>query len=982
MRNLSFLVVLFASLCFAQSPHGKSFKLDCSNCHTNDNWKVNKNSMLFNHASTGFALTGQHKLNDCRDCHKSLAFSTASKECISCHKDIHKNSVSVECSKCHSTDNWVVKNINLLHQGSRFPLLGQHAAADCNRCHAAYSSLDFQPLGINCVDCHLKNYMEAKMPNHAASGFSKECQSCHSVSSSAWSSGTIGSHDFFPLTDGHKRDNCFDCHKNANFKGLNKECLTCHQKDYSASNHSLQKLSSNCESCHNRKAWTPTSFNHDINTTYKLVGLHTAAKCNQCHTSTSQASTICVDCHQSNFNSSVNPSHTAVGMSKDCVKCHSTLGWVPSSFSHATTGFQLTGAHIKVDCAKCHIGETIGTNQACQSCHELNYFNSKNPNHIAVGLSKDCSKCHTNVTWTASTFSHVATNFQLSGAHVNTDCVKCHVGKTLGTSQVCQACHIDKYNSSSLPNHLAIGLSTDCAKCHNPSAWTPSSFSHVTTSFQLTGAHTNLDCAKCHNGKTTGTSTDCYACHRVDYESAKGHLTNGYPHNCLQCHNVNTFTGVTVDHSKFPLLGAHSSVSCNDCHINGNTVNTPNTCIGCHQAKYNATTNPNHAGLSISTDCSSCHGFDAGWKPAKFTLHTNFFQLTGVHTATDCAKCHNGKYSPAISTTCASCHTNDFNNSKNPNHASVGLSNDCVKCHDSKAWIPSLFSHSTTKFTLTGKHASTAACADCHKGITTGTSTVCYNCHSANFTTAKDHVAQGYPQLCGQCHSTSDWTGVTINHSKFPLSGVHAVTKCSDCHTSGFTSTPTACVSCHQAKYTATTKPNHSALSISTICSTCHEFSAGWKPALFPQHSTYFAFTGAHTAISSNCVKCHITNYAKIPGTCVSCHQAKYTAAVNPVHTATYFVTDCTKCHNTTAWAPAPLFSHTSFYNLASRHSTTKCNQCHTTTTYTTPQCMTCHSSDFSKGHSSTHRKDCWSCHKLTTWNNGPGVPEKRHNEL
>jgi hypothetical protein len=106
MRILSFLILLtfhFSVNNYAQSQHGETFDIDCSNCHDSESWKVDLKKVTFDHSATKFKLIGQHKNVDCRSCHTSLIFSGTSPECISCHTDIHAGTTGADCSVCHTS---------------------------------------------------------------------------------------------------------------------------------------------------------------------------------------------------------------------------------------------------------------------------------------------------------------------------------------------------------------------------------------------------------------------------------------------------------------------------------------------------------------------------------------------------------------------------------------------------------------------------------------------------------------------------------------------------------------------------------------------------------------------------------------------------------------------------------------------------------------------------------------------------------------
>ncbi|MGB9663672.1 MAG: hypothetical protein ACPL25_01965 [Ignavibacteria bacterium] len=144
MFRLSLVLVLIASSSFAQSsPHGSNLKLECSDCHSDISWNVLSPNMKFNHDKTGFNLSGQHKLVNCRQCHSSLRFEEAKNDCKSCHNDVHQNTLGVDCQRCHNTEAWIVKNIREIHNQTRFPLVGVHQNVNCQSCHQTFNRLIF-----------------------------------------------------------------------------------------------------------------------------------------------------------------------------------------------------------------------------------------------------------------------------------------------------------------------------------------------------------------------------------------------------------------------------------------------------------------------------------------------------------------------------------------------------------------------------------------------------------------------------------------------------------------------------------------------------------------------------------------------------------------------------------------------------------------------------------------------------------------------
>jgi hypothetical protein len=219
-----------------------------------------------------------------------------------------------------------------------------------------------------------------------------------------------------------------------------------------------------------------------------------------------------------------------------------------------------------------------------------------------------------------------------------------------------------------------------------------------------------------------------------------------------------------------------------------------------------------------------------------------------------------------------------------------------------------------------------------------------------------------FPKTCETCHSTTAWIPSTFNHTTiYPLTGAHTTVACTACHTSGYVNTPNTCAGCHTNDYNQATNPNHKTLGISTDCATCHTTNPGWEPALFPQHSTYFVITGAHT--SRSCADCHKGTYPNTPNTCAGCHTTNYNQTTSPNHTAAQFPITCSDCHTQTSWVPST-WSHTKYFPISSgKHTGIPCATCHTNAaSYAVFTCITsaCHKNDHNQSQGSA---GCYSCH-------------------
>ncbi len=180
-------------------------------------------------------------------------------------------------------------------------------------------------------------------------------------------------------------------------------------------------------------------------------------------------------------------------------------------------------------------------------------------------------------------------------------------GTYAGLATACVSCHQRDYAATTNPNHASSRFPTTCEACHTIQAWRPATFDHGRTGFPLTGAHLRAECAGCHpGGRYAGTPKDCYSCHRDDYEgtSNPNHAASRFPTQCQNCHNTGAWRPASFDHgsTRFPLTGAHTRVDCARCHVGGRYAGTPTDCYSCHQANYNGTTNPNHAGGRLPDD--------------------------------------------------------------------------------------------------------------------------------------------------------------------------------------------------------------------------------------------------------------------------------------------------------------------------------------------------------------------------------------------
>lgn len=337
MHRLSQIVLflLMVNCVYAQkSPHESNLKVDCAECHTIENWKVNSKAISFDHnKATKFKLDGQHKQIDCKMCHETLKFcdTKGKDECVSCHTDMHNQTLGSDCASCHNTSSWIVADIKGLHQKTRFPLVGSHAVALCRDCHKSGTELRFDPLGVECVDCHRANYLSTTSPNHITSGYSTECVECHSQAAPTWTASNF-LHDFFPLTAGHANLSCIECHGEGKYSKVPTDCFYCHEFDYNKTtspNHVQQNFSQNCTECHTTgPSWLTAEYReHDSKNFPIYSGEHKGEwdKCTDCHTGGDISTFSCTNCHEHN-KTSMNLVHLGKSgyeyKSSSCYSCH------------------------------------------------------------------------------------------------------------------------------------------------------------------------------------------------------------------------------------------------------------------------------------------------------------------------------------------------------------------------------------------------------------------------------------------------------------------------------------------------------------------------------------------------------------------------------------------------------------------------------------------------------------------------------------
>ena len=619
-------LILFALMCAAsasaqqgskttRSPHGP-LNIPCQNCHTFSGWKPIRSVPEFDHNQTKYPLRGMHEKVPCMSCHTKLVFSNVATKCADCHADIHKRQFGSACEQCHTVKGWQVSVQQIQNHQNRFPLMGAHAALDCDSCHKSAAVGQFQGLSTVCYSCHAKDYQATTGPSHVTAGFSTSCEQCHGFDT--WFNVRFDhlKSTGYALTGAHATLACNACHINNQFKGTPATCNGCHMPDYQKTtnpNHVSANFPTTCQLCHNTMAWQPASFDHN-SVGFPLTNGHANLQCTQCHVNNNYnlTSGACNLCHMPDYNGTNNPNHAAAGFPTSCQTCHNTVSWLQATFNHNSVGFPLTNGHANLQCAQCHVNNNYNlTSGACNLCHMPDYNGTTNPNHVQAAFPVDCSICHSTVSWLTATFNHNNTGFPLTGFHVSVPCAQCHVNGNYNlTNPACSACHMPDYNSTNNPPHASVGFPNTCEVCHNTTSWLQATFNHNLTTFPLTGFHVTVPCAQCHvNNNYTTLPTACYGCHQADYQGTNNpnHIAAGFPTTCQTCHNTSSWLGAVFNHTWFPTNHGGANGVCSTCHTNPSNY-LVFSCTNCHTKSQ---TDSNHQGVSgyvyNSNNCYQCH---------------------------------------------------------------------------------------------------------------------------------------------------------------------------------------------------------------------------------------------------------------------------------------------------------------------------------------------------------------------------------------
>lgn len=324
-----------------------------------------------------------------------------------------------------------------------------------------------------------------------------------------------------------------------------------------------------------------------------LHPLHAAderlATCDACHATASGEidDARCLACHEEIAARIREHRGYHARFEKDCASCHGDheaeiVHLDTKAFNHAQALFGLRGAHLDLDCDRCHASGGDGRRRfvglefsGCESCHE-------DPH--APTLERSCDHCHEERNWRELRlgFDHEKeSGFALLGAHRGASCDSCHERteasppRLRGTPRDCASCHDDPHDA---PDAV-------CESCHGDTrTWEATRFDHSkSASFALDARHAELACESCHPpsrglvfhgiSNTSFVATDaagrytCESCHAGVEAALEGTIPRGGP---------------LLQYSKpSPHLG---KVTCAECH--GTEPVATAACSSCHPRDY------------------------------------------------------------------------------------------------------------------------------------------------------------------------------------------------------------------------------------------------------------------------------------------------------------------------------------------------------------------------------------------------------------
>ena len=324
---------------------------ECSACHAGAHFDPPVFGVA-EHARTALALDGAHAEAACDDCHEkpgedaARIFHGTPADCAACHADAHDGffarftagSLPVEhgeCARCHDAQSFAAAEHGFDHGAfTGFDVLGAHAQAGCESCHAKSAAPDENRRSFGrvaalhgaftgCVTCHADPHggrFDESQGNPAEVEGLRDCARCHDESSfrdlprgfdhGYWTG--------FALSGAHGEAQCSACHAplpgtstlgRTSAEAAGASCSDCHE-DPHAGQFADASGTSDCARCHDSEPEDFLVFDHERDARFALGEAHRALACASCHKTVENAGASfvryrplgkeCVDCHGSN----------------------------------------------------------------------------------------------------------------------------------------------------------------------------------------------------------------------------------------------------------------------------------------------------------------------------------------------------------------------------------------------------------------------------------------------------------------------------------------------------------------------------------------------------------------------------------------------------------------------------------------------------------------------------------------------------------
>jgi hypothetical protein len=617
---------------------------NCLSCHTTTAWRPSS----WNH-------TQLVPLPGCSTCHSGAFPPADARHATHVPYDRVTGLVAPNCDTCHKSGvtSWTLARV---HSSVTVP------AASCASCHTGgflpavgkSQTHPPTPIGAACDTCHLStsSWATAPKPNHSTFTATTTCATagCHSVALKAPTHVPTGS---MSVT-------CGSCHTTLSWRlapwnhsqaALVGGCSTCHTGGFPPADGrpvthvpyaALGGLVANCDACHKggTGAWITNARVHANVTTIatgcatchtgqfqRATGkspthVATTAACETCHTgtttwlgarinhSTFTAATNCAGCHGVSANAvGKAATHIPVGTT-NCFACHGTATWLPTKWNH-------TQVPVAARCSTCHTGAfppadgrrtnhipyqlvTAAASANCDTCHVVSTSWVGARFHSKVGVTTQCSTCHTGAfppagpKGTSALHTNITSNCE--SCHRSTAswaaATTAHTAATAVGTGTCDTCHGvgGSATSKAKPIHVPVPAGTaKCDSCHR---------SQVSWATAVTMNHavvTTATCKSCHDGRFLTQGVVGALAKPTNHIPEQLQLLNGAAMDCKACHTGTTvWTTVRMNHNAS--LG-NGSGWCKGCHTSGQTF------LGSMEKK-----SLNHE-RSGSTDCSQsgCH---------------------------------------------------------------------------------------------------------------------------------------------------------------------------------------------------------------------------------------------------------------------------------------------------------------------------------------------------------------------------------------